>query len=110
MSRHEDEVEISITIYGSDSQRWIDETDFEQSRHAEEEELSEKEKEGMIKRVLAKCTMSWTGKIELEGEVLTCSPDNAERLYNHEGLEWISQQLLAAVGNRRLLFLELPNG
>ena len=103
-------VEIVITVYGTDSKRWIDESDIAKSEYGDKDEMPQDEIDATIKRVLAKCTMSWTGLIELNGEALTCTPENAEKLYCHEGLEWISQQLLAAVGNRRLLFLGLPNG
>jgi hypothetical protein len=50
--------------------------------------------------LLANVTLAWTG-IEFEGEFLTCTIENARRIYAIPGLRWLRGQLMTFFNDQR---------
>lgn len=107
----ENGTQIVFDMFGKQSAAWVNASKAIQAEFAEVEGIPTDEaiQQG-VRRVLAAAVRSWQGNIELNGEALTPSPDNAYALFKGEGFIWLVDQLLAATGNIELLFLEQTNG
>ena len=47
----------------------------------------------------AACTLSWEN-LELDGELLECTPENVHKVYNDDRLRWLHEQVITFVGDR----------
>ena len=90
---------ISVTLAGKDSQtyRKAQAAQYRKAIGRGKREVTPEEVRGSASRLLATCTLAWTG-VTLDNEVLSCSAENAATIYQR--FPWFYEQVDEAIHDR----------
>ena len=95
-----EKTDMTITLAGMDSKVWRRAVAYAANRR-----IGRKNKDRVYEQVnadntlvMARCTLAWSG-VELDGQVLPCTEDNAVLLY--ERFPWLKEQVSAFIEDRQ---------